>query len=460
MVHLTPGTVTQPPSTEPRASEGRALMISYLFPPIGGGGVQRALKMARYLPEFGWHPHVLTVQQTASGLTHDPKLLDQIPTDASVHRVEETPLWQSLFARTRRQMKSQGQQRHGAPGGLRARLRPIMARLRDLFLVPDEQVIWHKPAVKAGLRIIEAHGIDVIVSTSGPATNHLVALDLTRATGLPWVADFRDPWVENLHQHDLPSMRRAREQRLEAAVIANADVISSVTRRFCDNFAARYPDAPPIALIYNGFDPADYQDLNLNTKGSSVFTAVYAGILYPKRSPATLLYAVHRLLDCGALDPSEIQLVFAGIFDYPGHSQNRELVRSLGLESIVQTPGYLPHEEILSLMAEADALMLVGDDDPRAGDYIPGKVFEYLALGKPVWGTAVPGEASDILEKTGQGFLATPGDVAGAAHQLTSLINDGEPHPSASSDIQQYRRDYQAGQLAWVFNQLLPTDNS
>ena len=450
----TPGS---PPCAPAGDDAGNVLIISYLFPPTGGGGVQRALKMVQHLPRFGWTPYVLTVEPKDPALTSDPGLLRDLPGEATVHRAPESPLLQRAFSRARASTRPANQAGEPTPSRLRTHLRRAMRTLRDAYLVPDEQVIWLRRAVAEGMRIIREHSVNALFSTSGPNTNHLVGLELKRKTGIPWVADFRDPWVGNMHFSALPEGRRRREERMEQRVVTSADHLTSVTRAFCEAFASRYlSESPPISLVYNGFDAADYEDLG-ETGSDDTFTLAYAGILYPGRSPESILRAIGQLIDEGRIPRREVRLVFAGIFDYPGSDHNRQLVEDLYLEDVVSTPGHLPHADALSLMASASALMLVGDSAPGAGDYIPGKIYEYLALGKPVVGTQHRGEAQEILESTGRAYLATPGDVATVRAHLLQLYEQHKEgiltaSPAGIPDI--YHRGYQAGQLVHLLNLL------
>ncbi len=452
--------------TPPRGNgerQRRVLMISYHFPPAGGGGVQRVCKMARYLPQYGWIPHVLTVEHQREAIARDDQLLRQLPDDVHIHRAPESALRQ-LFGRARAATKgeeSAGQQSESPPS--RRLARAVLGRLRDHLLVPDEQIIWRGNAVRQAVRLVQEHCIDAIFSTHGPATNHLVALATAEKTDLPWVADFRDPWVENLHFDVLPAHRQWRERRLERRTVQRANAVTTVTRAFAHDFCQRYSErsCPKIHLIYNGFDPADYRSDAKDPVDERRLTCVYAGALYPKRSPETILRATRELIDRGHIDPQRLRLVFAGIFDYPGRDENARLVERLRLEDVVEPVGHLPHAEAISLMRSAHALLVVGDSHPRAGDYIPGKIYEYMALARPVIGTLQRGEARQLLQEYVPSYLTSPGNVGDMAELLRTLYEDWIEDKGAfatrkeeGSIPRRFHRDYQAGQLASVLNRL------
>ncbi len=434
-------------------------MISYLFPPVGGGGVQRALKMTRYLPKFGWHPLVVCVEGIPPGFPRDRCLEDEIPGEAVVERIPEPALVRRVFSRARSATSqvptTSGDGAPARPGSrVKSAARAVLTRARDYFMSPDEQALWVPGAATSAHQLLDEYSPDAMISTSGPASNHLVALRVAKSTGLPWIADFRDPWVGNMHWGDLPERRRRKEIALEASVAESASAATAVTRAFCDDISRRYPKLP-VGLIYNGFDPADYSDLPSAPNAERELTLVYAGALYPRRSPEVMLRALHQLKMAGEISPGEIRVIFAGIFDYPGRSDNRRLVRELDLEDEVYAVGSLGHRAVLELMARADGLLLVGDDTPGAGDYIPGKIYEYLALGKPVLGTQARGEARDILEATGRAYLCDPGDPEGAVAVLRSFLASPPDASGYTPDLHPYRRDHQAAQMAWLLDELV-----
>ncbi|MFO7941947.1 MAG: glycosyltransferase [Bacillota bacterium] len=448
-----------PPRAERAAPERSVLLVSYLFPPVGGGGVQRALKMARYLPEFGWRPIVVAVSQIPPGFPRDDRLLGELPEDVSISRVPEPRMLRSLFTgvRSATAPAKEGPRRTDRPSPstrIRGRLRRFLRGLRDHLLCPDERVFWVRPASSEGFELTAERDVSAVLSTSGPVSNHLAARRIARATGLPWIADFRDPWVGNIHWRDLPRGRQRREERMERRVLADAHAITAVTKSFCEDYAARYPHHP-VGLIYNGFDPADYRGLPEDPPSEAPLTLVYAGTLYPRRSPRIFFEALRGLIDSGEVNRGDVRLIFAGTFDYSGHSENRDLVEHLDLQDSVFPVGNLAHRTVLELMARADGLLLIGDDDEEAGSYIPGKIYEYLALGKPVVGCLARGEARDILEASGRALICDPGDVGDAREMLRTFVaSRGRPGGGYDPDLSPYRRDHQAAQMAWILDRL------
>jgi len=496
------------------AQKKQVLLIAYLFPPIGGGGVQRAVKMARYLGEFGWRVHVLTVEPLYHA-TLDESLLEEIPEDVVIHRCREdegllnklrpkppglqqsatdesssvmatteTKQHQHAGEKTTREATASGskQQQHAdvettpeasapgskqhqhtgekttpeatAPGSkqhqhadaaleapvavevqpsrtslLKSSLFQLMKKAKNAVLIPDDQILWYPAAKKMGLEIIQAHGIDAIVSTSGPYTNHLVGRYLKRKTGLPWIADFRDPWTQNMHRSGI-RWRDWLEERMERSVHHEANMTLTVTHSFARNFNEKFGAAiNRLEVIHNGYDPADYTELEHLQKAPAdqdrcVF--MYAGIFYQERNPRLLLRAVRELIDEGAIERQRILLRFAGVFDYPGYRENIDAVQELGLTDIVDIVGNLPHKQALAAMKRADVLLLVGDTAPESGSYIPGKLYEYLAVGHPILALSMPGESTKIIEKYGLGEVADPLSLEAVKAAVRTLIRNWE----------------------------------
>ncbi|WNC16550.1 glycosyltransferase family 4 protein [Brevibacillus brevis] len=448
-------------------NDHNVLIICYIFPPIGGGGVPRPLKMAKYLGEFGWNVHVLTVEP-AYHATLDPSLLAQLPPGVKIHRAKE---WKLLPNRGAAAASASGTSAEsGQPSRtsvktvLKKQVVSLLKKAKPYLLIPDDQILWLPNAVKLGREIMEKEKIDVIFSTSGPVTNHLVARKLAGEFACKWVADFRDPWTQNMHTSGI-AWRERMEERMEADVMLEADAITTVTATFAQNFRSKHGERiKRLELIYNGFDQADFEGLTPGHTAAGKFHAVYAGILYQKRNPRLLLRAIRELIDAGQVDPADVQLSFAGVFDYPGYSENRDCVEELGLGSIVRVLGNLPHKEALGLMKGADALLLIGDVSSDAGAYIPGKLYEYMGIGKPILALNKAGEATEIIEKFRLGRVADPEDKEAIKQAYLQLYQEWKHQGSGgqaergedfAERVKPYERREQARQLAALMDDLL-----
>lgn len=433
----------------------RVLIVAYLFPPIGGGGVQRALKMAKYLGEFGWEPHVLTVNPN-NHVTLDNSLLEQLPKNVHIHRANE------FNFRKQKPTETTGLTNINAPNQYSKKIKKVLKTFKNTLLVPDDQIFWLPSAIKLGTEVINNFNIDVILSTSGPYTNHLVGMILKKKTNKVWIADFRDPWTQNMHRPN-SKIRCLIEEKLEHNVMKSSDVILTVTKSFAENFQRKYKDEiKRLEVIHNGYDNADYENIT-PVYNNNIFTMVYAGIFYKERNPKLLLTAIRQLIDEGKLEKHSILLKFAGVFDYPGYSDNIDKVNELNLQKNVQLLGNLPHSTALSEMKGASVLLLINDITEDAGSYIPGKLFEYMAVKNPILALSLPGESTEIIRKYKLGEVVDPTSVEdikkGILHLYKEWVNgadDTAPLPEDNFNTEYYQRKYQAKQLAHLMDELLP----
>lgn len=257
---------------------------------------------------------------------------------------------------------------------------------------------------------------------------------------------------------------------MERSVMQQADAITTVTATFAENFRKKHGQRiGRLELIYNGFDQADFIDLSPVEipQAAGKLHGVYAGILYQKRNPRLLLRAIRELIDEGKVVQDDLLLTFAGVFDYPGYSENADCVRELNLGSIVRIAGNLPHKEALQLMKAADFQLLIGDVSADAGAYIPGKLYEYMGIGKPILALNMAGEATEIIRRFGLGQVANPTDkdeIKEAFYRLyldwkTNLSAAEETGANRSADflerVKPYERKEQARQLAELMNELI-----
>ncbi|OEH85466.1 hypothetical protein BHU72_05105 [Desulfuribacillus stibiiarsenatis] len=448
-----------------QGSKKKVLIISYLFPPIGGGGVQRALKMAKYLRDYGWEPHVLTVTEDVYFASKDFSLLDELPEGIYIHRAQQwDPLGKMQPVPSTKPAGTSTKQAAVVSGNQNQRnknevtqttswkrriintIKPILKGIKNRVLIPDDQILWYKHAVEVGTSVVKEHNIQAIFSTSGPNTNHLVALSIKNQTSIPWIADFRDPWTDNMHRSGI-WWREKLESILERKVVKNADCIMTVTESFLRGFEKKYRTLIQSgAVVHNGYDISDYKQLPSDHLSSSEVTnpknsvkdyptkeidrveskkekmkLAYTGIFYNKRNPRLLLRTLQELIHKGDIDANHIELHFAGIFDYPGQSANWDAVVSAGLQNQVVLHGQLPHKKALSLLANSDLLLLIADTDENAGAYIPGKLFEYIAIGKPIFALSHQGESADIISSLGNGVVINPTDLAAMKLSLVQM---------------------------------------
>ena len=407
------------------------LVIAYYFPPLGGAGVQRTLKFVKYLPDYGWLPHVLTVQDNAS--LQDSSLTAEIPAEIPITR---TPILR-------------------LPPRLPWRLRNFISRW---FLIVDEQLGWLPYAVSAGQRIIAESGdIQAIYSSSSPYTAHLVAHHLHRRTKLPWVADFRDPWIENPYIKFPTSLHRRMNEHLERSINIEAErvILNTDGSRQC--YFQKYSDLPATKFIAipNGYDQADSPLIRREAQVDSIFTITHLGSLYQKtRSSEYFLTALHEAFQAGKLLPDKVRVRFIGTID----KETKNFVRQLKLSSCVELLGYLPHRQALNYLFDANLLLLIPSYGKGGDLFVPAKLFEYLATTKPILCLAEPGACADLILQARSGWVVSPTAISEIAVQLVRIYQQWETGNLITNPdrdmIASFERRKLTGQLANLLTEI------
>ena len=409
------------------------LIIAYYFPPAGGAGVQRTLKFTKYLPEFGWNPIVLTVTPQAHRL-HDDAFLAEIPPQTQVYTAHAWLL----------------------PHKLPWRLRHFLS---TWFMVVDEQIGWYIPALKKAKELLNTHHITAIYSTSSPYTDHLIGLSLKRASKLPWLADFRDPWYGNFARHYPTRIHRQLDQTLEGRVVHGADRIVVVSEPMRSDLLSRYPDleAGKIITISNGYDPADFIDCQPAQFPHNQMVIVYTGSFYARnRTPEKFLNALAAAIDSGLIPKNQIRVDFIGNIG----GRSTRYIAETGLKDVVNLKGYLPHRETISHMLSADILLLIIGSSPGSEAVLTGKIFEYLAANKTILALAPKGAAARLISEANAGVVVDPDDVqtiSSALAELYSRWKRGELESrSIPSVVQKFDRRLLTSTLAEQLDQISP----
>ena len=426
----------------------RVLVVTYYFPPSGGPGVQRVLKFVKYLREFGYEPTVLTVEEGAFP-QHDEELVTEIPPGVAIHRTRSLDpfgVYAFLTGRSKKDAVMVGTVRR--EGGFIERAASWM---RANVFLPDARVGWVPFAVREGIRLHREQRFDVVFTSGPPHSVHLIGKKLKRRVGIPWVADFRDLWSDTNFYDELPitSIARAHDRRLEQRVLFEADRIVTVSpywKRILVEKSGRQDDE--LVVVHNGFDETDFETHTEPAgQNAGLFTLAHVGSLYGARNPEVLWAAIKGLRDKGDVERLRIRLI--GIVDNRVH----EAIAANGLEAIVDATPYVSHSGAVKAMCSASALLLVIERFQNDAGMITGKLYEYLAAGRPVVGVGPTiGDAADLLASTSAGRMIDRSDVDGLAEHLKILYQQWESgaplQGAASEDIRLYSRREQTRVLA------------
>ncbi|MGI9146225.1 MAG: glycosyltransferase family 4 protein [Chloroflexota bacterium] len=425
----------------------RVLIIAHHFPPAGGSGSNRALAFSRYLPGCGWAPIVVT-PGVAWAANRDDRLLDELPPGLRVIRTRSREARPSPPALT----FALHETNHTGGSGVASALRSSLGHLKRF---PDAHLGWLPFAVAAARRV----DYDVAYSSSGPFTSHLVGLLLKRLTKRPWIAELRDGWYHwnRAIFPDYPGWRDVIERRLEAAALKHADRVILVTERMANFFRTQFANDVPaghFAVVPNGFDRVQFPESALPLLSRHRFEVVHTGALYYGRSLSAFLVAATRLVEAVPAFAHAFRLTLLGSLDRAARAE----LATCGLGERIDHRGQLDHTTTIQAMREADLLLLVANTTPGAEATVPAKLFEYLAVGRPVLAIAPPASSTaDVLNQTGGGWLARPGDpdaIAGVLHNAFIRHQEGSPALPEASQVARFDRRALTCELARVLNQI------
>jgi hypothetical protein len=324
----------------------------------------------------------------------------------------------------------------------------LARRAASALLVPDTYAGWRPFAVRAALEVLKEERVDALYSTSPPESTHLAAAAVHRRTGIPWVADFRDPWM-NLHLLPTPtSLHRRAHRTLERRVCARASAVVVTTPWHRDRLAAAYPGMAPVELIRNGYDPDDIESVaDIAPRGDS-FQIVHAGMLTQKRSAVSFLRGLKLFLDRTPGARERCRAIFLG----PRESENDEAASALGLSDVASFRDTAPHAETLKIERSSHILVLIKHANPLYDGLVPGKLYEYIGVGRPILAVAPEGEAAAIVRRHRRGEVVAhddPAKIAGALAAMYAAYRAGTLDASYDlSPVADYRRDVLAGRLA------------
>jgi len=407
--------------SERPATPKRLLILAYFFPPLGGGGCQRTLKLVRYLEPLGWRSTIVTTRDQDYWIL-DPTLEEEIPESAEIVRVAGLTGAKLLRTLARVGMPVQEAQGRRRAGPFRA-LRSIQ---RFLFL-PDAYRSWADMAGHAADARVLERGADALWTTSSPESSHLAGLALKKKHALPWVADFRDPWVGRVTYRPPTPWHDARHRAMERRVVSTADRVTLVSEAMVALYRKRYPRIDPARFVFlpNGFDSDDWRradELAARGNGGSGsmgrLVMLHAGQLAHRPTVRTLLEAARLVMTRDPRARAELRLRFIGGNEEIGPRERERF----GLGEALEFMPSQPHIESLVSMRASGALLLLGHGGAADSLLYTGKLYEYLSSGRPLLAIVDEGPAAELIRASGAGQVLRPGDVEGTARSILGLL--------------------------------------
>jgi glycosyltransferase involved in cell wall biosynthesis len=428
----------------------KVLIITYYWPPSGGAGVQRWLKLSKYLPSFGWEPVILTVDpQYASYPQQDLSLMNEISPGLEIYHTKSST---GIFSAYKKLTGN----KEIPYGGFANEVNPVfmqkIARFtRGNFFLPDARKGWNRYALGSALEIIIEKKIENIITTSPPHSTQMIGLKLKKKLNIKWIADLRDPWSDIYYTDRMyqTSLAGCINRSMEVRILNSADRVISTCNATRNLFRSRlHENQSPekIITVTNGFDPDDIITADIKPAN---FTITYLGTFAGNYEIDVLAKAIDYV---ETVNFKEINLNFIGSIDGKVERifKDRKNVR-------LNIKPYVEHSKAMEYLAGSAALLLVVPSGKKSDQMIPGKLFEYLASGRPV--IAIGPEDSDvaeILKETNGGRIFGQNDSARLGEYLVEIMdnfNKGN-FKTSPAGINQYTRRNLTEKIAGVLNSI------
>jgi glycosyltransferase involved in cell wall biosynthesis len=457
-----------------RSEPKRVLLVAFDFPPRRTSGVYRPTALTKYLPSNGWEPTVLTIR-SPSGVVSDPALLKRVPDTVQVHRTRHIPLngWEHKLLKAARSAGTlrpssadggevatpQARRRYGL-GVVDPVLRGLARLVRASLYFPDETVGWIPFGLAAALRLHRKRPFDLVYTTHPPRAAHPIGMLMQRMCDVPWVMEFRDPWI--LPEHETTTLGRASAERrnawLHRRMLKACSSVVTVTPRHAEELEQSFGvNREKISVIRNGFDEDDFRGIQADSGGlfdPRFVNLAQFGTVYPGFS-GKFFHAAAELL---AERPELKDQVRFHLVGYPDQTIE-SIARESPLKETVIFHGFLEHSKVLPLMLAADGLLLFYGDDYTSRSSVPGKLYEYLRIGRPILAVAFPGGVQDLIQEANAGTVLPPDDIPGIKAALARIIAENRERQSTSrvdsEVVSRFRYDRLAQQLATVFDKLV-----
>ncbi len=443
----------------PDTGRKKVLFCAYIFPPLGGSGVQRSLKFVKYLRKYGYEPIVLTVGENDGKLPNDTTLLQEIPEDVTVIRVDNTVFLPECLS------KEEQQEIYNLYCGITGS-KAWMEEYTDIInktdarLIPDNQMIWVNQCLKHIESIIDINEIDVIYTTGNPYSDYVIGYYLKNKYHKKWVQDYRDPWTANQYYLDEfynISLTEKLQTYMENSLVNTADATIVLAEALAEDFVNKFNVNPnQLHLITNGYDEADFFGIEAHRERNERFTLCYNGTIYINRNPLGTLEAINQLISDEVVSPREIRWIFNGALEEKWKKQINDADRY----NIVEYNGNLSHHDSIVSAINSDMLVLFGATGEGAMVVHTGKVFEYLRMKRNILCLSSKGGILEqIMEETRAGENYEYEDTEGIKDYILRNFTQWKSGKQSNSidegAIKKYSREYATMLLSKVFDTVL-----
>ncbi len=433
----------------------KVLIITYYWPPTGGAGVQRWLKFSKYFSQFGWEPIIYTPSNPDFPI-NDDTLLKDVPQNLTILKTQITEpydIYRKIMRKKKTDAVNQGFLSEEKENTL---MQSAMIWVRGNFFIPDARKFWIKPSISYLSDYIQKNHIDAVISTGPPHSMHLIAMGLKQKFNIPWIADFRDPWtqIDFYSQLKLSSFADAKHKKLENQVLTQANKVVTISPS-CGKDLEKLGNRK-VDIITNGFDTDDFipMAIGIDSKMMDGFMFHHTGALNKDRNPYTLWKVLGDLCKENVELKQDLILKFTGKTD----AIVLESLKQQGLESNFQKSEYMPHSDIVKSMTQSPILLLPLNNTPNNAGVLSGKLFEYLAAKRPIFGVGLPNaDAATILKETQAGLMVDFDDYEGTKKQVLNLYAQYKSNnlKVQSHSIDKYSRENCAGAYTKLLDEII-----
>ena len=395
----------------------KLLIITYYWPPAGGGGVQRWMKFTKYLREFGWEPIIYTVSNGEYPVV-DESLVKEIPADIETIK---TPIWEpySFYKRfTGRKKDERVYSGFINENKKESFTQKVSVFIRGNFFIPDARKFWINPSINYLRKYLKTNPVDAMVSTGPPHSTHLIAMGVKEKIKVPWIADFRDPWtnIDFYDQLRLSNWADKKHRQLEKEVLKKADKVVTVSWSWADDFK-QISGRPDIKIITNGFDPADFQ--NLEAPLSNKFSICHIGSMNKDRNPQVLWKVLQHLVTTSKEFAEKLEILLIGQVDFA----ILQSIEAHKLTPYLNKIDFVPHKEVIPYLKKSPILLLPINDTPNSAGVLPGKLYEYLGAERAILCIGPKNsDAAKIMTETNS-YMHDYMDYSGIKESLLTLFN-------------------------------------
>lgn len=424
----------------------RVLIISYYWPPAGGISVLRSLKFAKYLHRMGWEV-VVYAPENADYPIIDEGNAEDIPSNIEVIKgkiIEPFALFKKVSGRKTNDSSNPVYQRDRKS----SLVDRISIWIRANFFIPDARALWIKPSVKKLSTYLQGNPVDVLLTDGPPHTNTVIAARLSKKFNIPWLADFQDPWtqVDYYKMMKISGVADWVHRRMEQSVFQTAKrttIVSPSWKKDLERIGAKN-----VSVVYWGYDEDDFKSIQPEPN-PDVFTIIHAGTVGFDRLPGTFITQIDRLSKENTTQNIEVH--FYGPVDF----ELKEQVVKLGLDDVVLFKGNINRHMMLKKLMESNVQLLLLNKADNAMGRLPGKLYEYLRVKKPILGLGLPGsDASSILQNTQTGKVVNYEDAEGIYHFLSQALQKNK-QPFTPVNIEQFSSENQIGKISDLLKEII-----